>query len=680
MRTGYPLYLSNYMKKLEQEYAQLDKPKLLLHQYLANRYFIEKRPRGLLLEWATGVGKTIGAVSISEDLLLDIEGVIFLSKKSLHDNFKRSALSYSGKSELDPKYHFVSLNASNMITQIYKVLGEKYPGPVDPTYLTLDDWLLIVDEEHTLNGSISNGGSNGVGLYELIMKSTNPRLLFLSATPIIKDVWEIGVCFNMLKGIIMDKYTLFGTNYEEFIQYFVLNPEALELGSDQFYAHIKNSDIFGDRITGLVSYYAPGKEVQEKYFPRFIGPLVIDVHMSNYQYSIYNFYRTKEKRVESRRMFRQKRATIAMPSSEGSTYRVMTRQISNFAYPDSATSSDYNEYGELAFKYDIDKLEPSDFSVASLQEYSPKLLTALQILKNHISDDLMPDISGYKMPKSMISDYNPGIGPVIIYSQYLKFGLNLIGRALEANGFKNLFSSGPGPSYGVLSGEETQDIQAQTLKSFTSKDNMSGKVCQVLLISSTAAEGIDTKYVQAVIIYEPHWHDSRHYQVFSRADRYMSHVDLPEELRQVIGYVLLSDYPDYVREPDEPTTDKYLWSKSQVRKMVIGSFLDITHINSIDCTVNYPDLAKCRICAESDELLYPADLAKNIEYGSKCIRHEEQEVQAYPVTYEGSEYYYTVDGQVITIYTYDPIYEQYIELLPGDKGYYDILNYIRTLV
>ena len=44
-------------------------------------------------------------------------------------------------------------------------------------------------------------GYNGRRLYELIMRATNLKVIFLSGTPVINSAFELGLMFNMLKGI-----------------------------------------------------------------------------------------------------------------------------------------------------------------------------------------------------------------------------------------------------------------------------------------------------------------------------------------------------------------------------------------------------------------------------------------------------------------------------------------------
>ena len=61
--------------------------------------------------------------------------------------------------------------------------------------------VLVIDEIHNLTSGMVGSGYNGRRLYELIMRATNLKVIFLSGTPVINSAFELGLMFNMLKGI-----------------------------------------------------------------------------------------------------------------------------------------------------------------------------------------------------------------------------------------------------------------------------------------------------------------------------------------------------------------------------------------------------------------------------------------------------------------------------------------------
>ena len=143
--------------------------------------------------------------------------------------------------------------------------------------------------------------------------------------------------------------------------------------------------------------------------------------------------------------------------------------------------------------------------------------------------------------------------------------------------------------------------------------NAMGELIQLLMITSSGAEGIDLKNVRYVHIMEPYWHPVRLEQVIGRARRICSHKDLPEELQtvQVFLYLLVHD-PRLLKEFDDsyrqmietdtdtrngnnyvPTTDEKLYLISYKKRQTMKRFLEALMVTSVDCMVNYDDKSKC---------------------------------------------------------------------------------------
>ena len=82
---------------------------------------------------------------------------------------------------IDTKYKFVSLNASNMYTQMTRVDKTKGELEIEKQLKEftdvvekdnfLENALLIIDEFHNLSNSITNGSYNAIRLYDTIMKN-----------------------------------------------------------------------------------------------------------------------------------------------------------------------------------------------------------------------------------------------------------------------------------------------------------------------------------------------------------------------------------------------------------------------------------------------------------------------------------------------------------------------------
>jgi superfamily II DNA or RNA helicase len=140
--------------------------------------------------------------------------------------------------------------------------------------------------------------------------------------------------------------------------------------------------------------------------------------------------------------------------------------------------------------------------------------------------------------------------------------------------------------------------------------NMYGEVINLLMISSSGAEGIDLKNVRYVHITEPYWHPVRIDQVIGRAKRICSHKDLPEEQQNVTVFMYLLSYNKKLLKEKETlytqlinvdtdddgsviTTDEKLLRIMKRKKKLMQHFLTAMKEASIDCVFNHEEKEKC---------------------------------------------------------------------------------------
>lgn len=344
---------------------------LKFYQNVAREYInnVEVDARGLLIYHTMGLGKSILAVSIAMDQISNGRQVIVLLTKSLQENMRGAIKKYINlRKQADPEYNlgqlseteldnwikknfsFVSMNASNMLKQMGKAAEGKSTEEFDAALekrigevlkiASLDGKLLIVDEAHNLFRAITNGSKNAIGLYDLVMKAKNLKCMFLTGTPVANDPFELVPCFNMLGSRHPGQVTL-PENYKDFNAYFV----------DSKTGRIKNKEKFQNRILGLVSHVthnsAPGAAIgvqsttAKVEFPTELPTVVEKVPMSPEQYVLYQLARDKE-REEGQSPFGPgggkgiyDTPSMQKPKSKAaSSYRVRSRQLSNFCPPE----------------------------------------------------------------------------------------------------------------------------------------------------------------------------------------------------------------------------------------------------------------------------------------------------------------------------------------------------------
>lgn len=433
--TSFPKENYELLKKISLD----KKDPLRYHQRLVYEYVL-KTPwlRGLLINFKMGAGKSIMGVSICEGLLskeIDYK-VIFIASKSLHNNFHDAILQYRKmineatntpfneteiNAHIENHYQFISLNASNMLTQVHRAVKKDAELDVfEDGVITAEDaeefakleqignlehTIIIVDEAHNFFNSISNGSKNAVGLYQLIMKAKDIKVIFLTGSPIVNDPFELAIAMNMIAGPLKGGYTLFGEDYLDFTKYFVSkdltsnsNDDINDPSAPVKPVVLSHRDKFINRIVGLVSYYGADDQEQRKLYPEQLPIKIEHIPMSGKQYAAYITARDKEiEETQRGAKFSHKgvRNSLQKPQGMSSSYRVRSRQFSNFLYPNYASHSYKDSKGYLKYEKYINKLqnvnlryigsknENEDESKLGLEVWSPKILKMLQNIQLH---------------------------------------------------------------------------------------------------------------------------------------------------------------------------------------------------------------------------------------------------------------------------------------------------------
>ena len=750
---------TSFMKQLYEAMKAIKVDKtdpLRYHQRIVHEYVMKyTHVRGLLIYHKMGAGKSILAISIAESLL-GAEGewqVLFMSSKSLHTNMRGTIEKY--KKMLNPaiseeeiaegmkKYDFISMNASNMIEQVYRAVKPEGSEQIEKLFRpsgklnanvkemddemkkldirgTLENCVVIIDEAHNFFNSITNGSGNATALYKLIMNTKRIKVIFLTGSPIVNDPFEIGVALNMIAGYLGDgddktskkqRETLFGEDYDNFDSYFVWSGAK---------SGIRNRDKFMHRLVGLVSYYGISSEADLKLYPEQLPTLVRRPKMSAKQYAIYIAARDHEIE-ESNRPSKFKSSGIKQPLSKpqgrASTYRVRSRQYSNFVYPSVATKTHREASGHTKVEYNlalvpdenlqinskISSSKTQDESKMGLEVLSPKLCELLVDLERHMPKEFLTAAIRKEWKQKEVSSKPILVGPGIIYSQFKDFGVDLLARILRLYGFSEVTSE-VSPTelltYAIISGDVDIEVRQKFVDVFNSPENIGGGVLSVLLVTSTGAEGLDLKNGRFVMVMEPYWHWSRISQIFARVIRLMSHVALPLRERYVQPYIYLSDYPNDMefskfdkrdiaemkkKRDREPTTDIQLYSDSIKNQIVINTFRRALEDASIDCHMhvtkgqsNQPK-NRCLMCAPTGRKLFVDNLDVDIREPSRCEPLEEEKIVAQTLIFETDdgdrEFKYTKDDDgEFHIFEFNSQLDGYQEIFGDHYLYYPILE------
>ena len=172
----------------------------------------------------------------------------------------------------------------------------------------------------------------------------------------------------------------------------------------------------------------------------------------------------------------------------------------------------------------------------NLINYSPKMV---KILEN--------------MNKFINNSTRESTGKILVYSDYKSDGgTGAFEQVLIANGYekydhesepidKLIESNNKRLRYTFITGDTNKEINKNA---YNIEQNKYGEYIQVMMISKSGAEGISLTCVRQVHIIEPYWNNVRIDQVFGRAIRRNSHIQLDEDDRNVEQYLYLSSFPD----------------------------------------------------------------------------------------------------------------------------------------
>ena len=231
-----------------------------------------------------------------------------------------------------------------------------------------------------------------------------------------------------------------------------------------------------------------------------------------------------------------------------------------------------------------------------------------------------------KMAK-MLEIINKSPGLVFVYSAFRAMeGIGIFALVLEANGWKKFDPENPdkdkgSPKFAIYSGAEDEATREKIRAVYNSPENKYGAELKALLATSAGAEGIDLKNIRQVHIMEPYWHDVRISQVIGGANRFMSHVELPEKDRvvDVYRYMTVTSEDQQKVYPEKETTDQYIYGVALKKLRVTDEIKKTMKEIAVDCTLNAVDNEKDIKCfsfgVDAQGLAYKADIKADMVYG-----------------------------------------------------------------
>ena len=202
----------------------------------------------------------------------------------------------------------------------------------------------------------------------------------------------------------------------------------------------------------------------------------------------------------------------------------------------------WNDEGEEA--EEAEEADPEAFmvkrrqiSIVGVEEAYAKAMTKAKM------EEVIGNMSEFcPKIKEIVNLIENNIGKHLIYTNFVKVGVNLIEQVLISKGWVNFLGSsgskgskgnkgykGNGKVYAIWSGD-TKDVDKTLIKNVAnSKDNVYGDNIRVIIGSPSIKEGVSFKHIQHLHLLDAVWNISAKDQIEGRAVRFCSHVDITDE-------------------------------------------------------------------------------------------------------------------------------------------------------
>lgn len=479
--------------------------------------------------------------------------------------------------------------------------------------------MYIIDEAHNFIRNVysnmnSKSGKRAQVIYDYIARekqeNNQTKIVLISATPVVNVPFELALIFNLLRP------NTFPSSEMEFNRIFITNSTYPILNP-------LKRNIFMRRILSLVSYYIGSTP------DRFAHQTLtyVNLPMSHYQYEIYRFFEKIEEDI-------QKKAKRVGKTSQ--LYRTYTRQACNFVFPRiTGIISPENRPRPGQFRRamiiadDLDKGKEVKFTSDEEKEIAQKYM--LEIKKfidetekwfnkldaqdkkdgHTLQDDLLEFknmnstkfLDWYNSSKSkagltiQLYECSPKMtailfmsymspGKVMIYTNYVIMeGIDIMKIYLKLGGFSDYTNAKKFMGFCEYHGRISSDDRTRVKSMYNESNNTYGEHCKIILLSPSAAEGIQLFNIRQEHILEPYWTEVRMQQVIGRGIRQCSHRELPMDQRTVDVYRYKVTKP-IDRNSDDfipISTDQHVEDQAKAKSNLNESFLSALKEAAVDC-------------------------------------------------------------------------------------------------
>lgn len=376
---NYKIQKQEYTNKIDRCKATNQEAETLKnYQVFLQKYLDFNSPyTSILLYHGLGSGKTGTTIGIYENLYKSspLWNVFVLIKASLkkewYGEFNKWLKNNPQKNEMIKNVHYISYDGPTANQQFEEELKQSDASKRN---------IYIIEEVHNFirnvyNNIVTQKGRRAQDIYDRIVQekqeNADTRIITLSGTPMINEVYELGLLFNLLRPDTFQKSEV------EFKNMFIENNKI----------SANSMNMFQRRIMGLVSFYEssdPSVFAKKNMYE-------IDVEMSYYQSEIYKHW------VGVETAFDRGHGNNTEQNKKSKIYKTYTRQACNFVFPHTGTYTGENRPRPSNFR--ITEQEAYDIIKAKQQKtdnQENKKLNAKSLSKQKDKDNYIKALLNYK--------------------------------------------------------------------------------------------------------------------------------------------------------------------------------------------------------------------------------------------------------------------------------------------
>lgn len=518
--------------------------------FLKNYMSILTNYNSILINHQVGLGKTISAISIAENLKDHYNIVILAKNDLLLKNFKDSIIGKCSeyltdterlileKKGEDPEKEAIKNRIKTKINSKYSFY--KYNDIEKYNLKNLSNKVVIIDEAHNITGN---------SFYNILINifkvSVNFKLVLLTATPVFDNILEFFHMTNLLLSV--DKDILLPDTISKLLKSGYIERESEDKLESKDKTLLENT--FYDSEKRFILTQKSKKILKEKLYGK-----------TSFLISDYKHFAKKV--FNGSPIFNKKDTPFNLVVTKSYMSGFQSKKYKNFFKDPGVLYKNLSDSSTIVFPDPKGSKEIKGNSYLkreNIKKYSCKISKILEIIKN-----------------------SPGI--IFIFSNYVeKSGTKLLSDALLQNGYSKFGSRIEGKKIAVFDGTITLKRKEKLLKEINDPKNKNGDYIKIIIGSPSVSEGISFKNIRQIHILEPYWNLSRIDQIIGRGIRYKSHENLKEKDRRVDIFLHVAIFD---KKNEDSSIDIFKYKISQKKDFLIKNIEHIIKKVSIDCKLN----------------------------------------------------------------------------------------------